>query len=274
MGIDNASYGITESPLDDIAYLARSEHRVPTLVALTERPRSRSELCELAGVSSSTVRRTLGEFEDRTWIRNEGYQYVATSLGAAIAVWMEDLIERVENERKLRDVWHWLPDSVCEFPIGTWEELNVTVADPDAPYRPVDRFELLLQKATKVRYLRSEIALMDPCFDVLRHRIHDGADITVISRPSCNEYFYSNYSESDKKMLQRDNFTVLEHDDLPSYGIGVLDEHAIITCHEQESGTVQALVDTDVPSVHQWVQSTYESYTSDARPFTPKATVE
>lgn len=67
-----------EQPLEDIAYLARSEHRVPTLVALTVRPRSRSELWEMAGVSSSTIRRTLTEFENRGWVRKEGYKYEAT----------------------------------------------------------------------------------------------------------------------------------------------------------------------------------------------------
>nr|WP_246308077.1 hypothetical protein [Halobaculum salinum] len=77
------------SAIVDIAYLTRSEHRVPTLVALTERPRSRAELCELTGVSSSTMRRTLDEFGDRRWIRKEEYQYVATRLGEAIASGME-----------------------------------------------------------------------------------------------------------------------------------------------------------------------------------------
>lgn len=35
------------TPIDDIAYLARSDHRGPTLIALTVRPRSRSELWEI-----------------------------------------------------------------------------------------------------------------------------------------------------------------------------------------------------------------------------------
>jgi len=56
------------SLIDDIAYLVRSEHRVTTLIDLTVRPRSRSELWEAAGVSSSTIRRTLREFEERGWI--------------------------------------------------------------------------------------------------------------------------------------------------------------------------------------------------------------
>jgi len=47
MGTDSTSHGTVGSSIGDIAYLARSEHRGPTLVALTDRPRSRSELREL-----------------------------------------------------------------------------------------------------------------------------------------------------------------------------------------------------------------------------------
>ena len=93
------------SLIEDVAYLTRSEHRVTTLVDLTVRPRSRSELWEAAGVSESTIRRTRREFEDRHWIRRDGYPYEATELGAFIATAMADLIERFDTERQLRDVW-------------------------------------------------------------------------------------------------------------------------------------------------------------------------
>lgn len=262
-----------DSPVVDIAYLARSEHRVPTLVALTERPRSRSELCELAGVSSSTMRRTLDEFDDRLWIRKDEYQYVATRLGEAIASGMEDLIERVETERTLRHVWHWLPDAIGEFPFETWSELTVTVAEPDAPYRPVGRFESLLRETTTVRSLRPEVALMDPCFDVLHRLIDEGVDVTLIDRPECHAYFISTYPDRSSAMMQRDNFTVLEHDDLPPYGIGLLDERVTISCYEQDSGTVHALIDTDAPAVREWAASAYETYRSGARRVEPQPSV-
>ncbi|WP_254767198.1 helix-turn-helix transcriptional regulator [Salinilacihabitans rarus] len=269
MGTDDIEHYPDDSPTGDIAYLARSRHRIPTLVALTERPRSRPELCELTGVSPSTMRRTLDEFEDRIWIRKDGYQYLATRLGEAIAAGVEELLERVETERKLRDVWHWLPDEVGAFPIETWADLTVTVAEPDVPYRPVNRFESLLRETTTLRFLRPEVALMEPCLDALYRVVDDGVDVTLIDRPNCHTYFFSTYPERSSEMLQRENFTVLEHEDLPPHGIGLLDERVTISCYEQDSGTVQALIDTDVPAVREWAQSVYDRYTPEARPVEP-----
>lgn len=75
-------------------------------------------------------------------------------------------------------------------------------------------------------------------------------------------------------MVQQDNFTVLEHDDLPPYGIGLLDECVTISCYEQGSGTVQALIDTVAPAVREWGKSVYETYTPGARQVEPQQCVE
>ena len=273
MALGNTKHCPSDSPIGDLAYLTRTEHRVTALIALTERPRSRSELCELTGVSSSTMRRTLDEFEDRIWIRKDGYQYVATRLGEVIASGMVDVLERVETERKLRHVWHWLPDEIGEFPLETWAELTVTVAEPDFPYRPVNRFESLLREASTVCFLRPEVALMDPCFDALEALVDDGVDVTLIDRPSCHTYFLSTYPTRSGKLLRQDNFTVLEHDDLPPYGVGVLDDRALVSCYEHASGTVQAVIDTDDPAVREWAQSVYERYAPDSRPIEPQQLV-
>ncbi|MFW5920053.1 MAG: helix-turn-helix transcriptional regulator [Halanaeroarchaeum sp.] len=269
MRIDNKG-----SAIDDIGYLSRSEHRVPALLALTDRPRSRAELCELTGVSSSTVRRTVSEFEDRTWVRKDGHQYVATQLGAAVAAGMDDLIELVETERKLRDVWHWLPDEVTELPVEAWSEMTVTLPEPDSPYRPVNRFESLLQQTNEVRYLRPEVALMEPCFDALPSLIDAGLNMTLIDRPSCHAYFITTYPERSLALERRDGFTVLEHDDLPRCGIGLLETRVTISCYEQDSGSVQALIDTDAQAISEWAEATYASYVTDARPVDPEAYVD
>ena len=211
------------------------------------------------------MRRTLDEFDDRLWIRKDEYQYVATRLGEAIASGVVDLIERVETERKLRDVWHWLPDAIGDFPFETWSELAITVAEPDAPYRPVRRFESLLRETTTVRFLHPEVALMDQCFPLLHQLVGEGVEMTLIDRPECHTYFLSTYPERSSEMVERNTFTILEHDDLPPYGIGLLDGCVTISCYEEGSGTVHALIDTDAPAVREWAKPVYETYKAGAR---------
>lgn len=263
-----------DSPIDDIAYLARSEHRVPTLVALTDRPRSRSELWELTGVSSSTIRRTLREFEDRCWIRRNGYQYEATQLGAAIADAMEELIDRVETEQTVRDIWHWLPDEESGFTIEMCVDATVTVAEPSDPYAPVNRFESLLQDKTTFRFVGSDVALFEPCKDVLRQQIVDGMETEIIDPPSVARYILSTYPDHCATPLESGNLTVLVHDELPRYGIGFFDDRIAISCYERDSGAVRVLIDTDVPAAREWAESTYATYRAEARPLTLEPPVE
>lgn len=248
------------SPIDDIAYLARSEHRAPTLVALTVRPRSRSELWEMTGVSSSTIRRTLREFEDRNWIRRNGYRYEATPLGAFIASAMAELIERVELERKLRHVWQWLPDEESGFTIEMCSDAVVTVAEADNPYAPVNRFLALTRETERLRILGSSLPLLEPCRDEFCGRVVDAMRTEIIDPPSVAKYIRSTYPELSARTLGSGNLTIRLHDDLPPYGICIFDRRVAVCGHDPDSVTVRVLVDTDSAEAREWAESTYTFY--------------
>ncbi|MDQ2050283.1 MarR family transcriptional regulator [Natronolimnohabitans sp. A-GB9] len=270
----NTNYRSSKSPIDDIAYLARSEHRVPTLVALTEQPRSRSELCELTGVSSSTIRRTLGEFEDRAWIRKEGYQYVATSLGRAIATGMEELIAQVETEQKLRDVCRYLPDDVIEFTLEMSSETTVTVADHDAPYRPVSRFRSLLLETERFQFLGVDIALLEPCREEFRQRILDGMQAEIINPPNAARYILATYPELCSEILESGNLKPLVHDDVPAYGLSFFDARIAVNDYDPDGAGVEVLIDTDTPAARKWAEAVYATYKAEARPLEYQQLIE
>ncbi|MBX0296831.1 helix-turn-helix transcriptional regulator [Haloarcula nitratireducens] len=255
MGSDNKG-----SPIDDIGYLARSEHRAPTLVALTVRPRSRSELWEMAGVSSSTIRRTLREFEGRNWIYRDGYQYEATPLGAYIAAAVAELIERVEIERTVRDVWQWLPDEESGFTIEMCAAAVVTVAEADNPYAPINRFRTLIGDTDRFRFVGSDIALLEPCRDEFCQRVIDGMQTEIIDPPSVATYIRSTYPDLSAETLASGNLTIRLHDDLPPYGIGIFDHRIAICGHDPDSVTVRVLLDTDSEDAREWAESKFEFY--------------
>jgi predicted transcriptional regulator len=250
----------TGTPIDDIAYLARSEHRAPTLIALTVRPRSRSELWEMTGVSESTIRRTLGEFEDRDWVYRDGYQYEATQLGAFVASAVAELIDRVETERKLRGVWRSLPDEDTGFTIEMCADATVTVADPEDPARPIVRFCTLIEASEQLRVTGLDVAMLDSCKDELCDRIVDGMQAELINPPRVASYVRSNCPEQFSTALESGNLDVRLHDDLPPFGVGIFDDRIAVIGYDREAVSVRVLVDTDDPDAREWAESTFDSH--------------
>lgn len=250
----------TSTPLDDIEFLARSNHRVTVLSALARRPQSRADLRAMTGVSQSTIGRTLRAFEDRRWIRRDGRHYEATQLGAFVAAGMRELIDRLETERSLRDIWQWLPNETSGFTLEMVSDAVVTVAEADDPYRPVNRFTSLLQETDRLRFVRFDLALLEPCKDELCQRILDGMDTEIIDPPSVVTHIRSTYPEQFAAALESGNLTVRVHDDLPHYGIGIFDERIAVTGYDPTSGTVTVLIDTDAPEAREWAESVYTAY--------------
>ena len=260
--------------VDDVAFLARSTHRVVALGALAERPRSRSELLATTGVSSSTIGRTLGAFERRNWIRRNGRAYEATQLGAFVASGMRRLTERLETERRLRDVWQWLPDEASGFTVDMCADAVVTVAGATDPYRPVNRFRSLLGRTDRFRFVGFDLALLEPCKDEFRRRVVDGMRAEIIDPPSVARHVLSIYPDHCVAPLESGNLSILIHDDVPPYGVSLFDDRVGISGYDPDSGTVQVLVDTDAPAARAWAESTYETYRREARPFAPEVVAE
>ena len=262
----------TDSAIDDIAYLTRSEHRIPTLVALAERPRSRPELYELTEMSPATIGRTLKEFKARRWVREEGHQFLATSLGESMASWTEELLKRVEAEHKLRDIYHQLPHEVIEFALEM--RSTVTVNEPDAPYRALNRYRSLLHDSTQYRFVGFDAGLYEACKDEFRQRIRDGMEAELIDSPSVARYMCTKYPERCADLLKRENMTAYVQEDVPQYGVCLFDDCFAICVYHSDSAGVMAVIDTDAPEALSWAESVYASYKADARLLEPQAIIE
>lgn len=246
--------------IDDIAYLVRSEHRIQTLVALTIRPRSRSELCELTEVSSSTIRRTLREFEKRNWVRKKKYRYEAMPLGAFVSSAMEELIQQFETEQELRGVWQWLPGQQDGFTLEMCSDAVVTVSDAEDPYRPVTRFVSLLDETDEFRAVSFDVAFFEPCKDEFSQQVIDGMHTEIINPPRVARYIRSTCSTQFVEVLESEEFTVRLHDDLPNYGICLFDDRVAISGYDSDGVTVRVLVDTGSTEAREWAESMYATY--------------
>ena len=246
--------------LDEISFLTRSEHRVLALVAMSTRPRSRSEIGEITNASSSTIRRTLRDFEERHWIERDGYQYETTELGSYIANAMSHLLDRFETERRLREVWEWLPESMSGFSLDMCMDAQVTVATAEDPYQPVSRFTDLIETTGNLQFVNFDVAVLEPIRSTLCERIVDGMTTELIAPPRVIRYIRSTYPAEFEQPLESGNLTVRIHHDLPSYGVGVFDDRVAIACYDSDGVTVRVVVDSTGERALDWAESVYQRH--------------
>ena len=257
-----------DSSIEEIEFVASSKHRVGVLDALAGGGCDRDELRSATGASSPTMGRVLGDFEDRRWIERIGPTYELTPLGAFVAERFTDLREAMRTERKLRNVWRWLPREMEGFSVELFADAVVAYPGPGYPYEPVERVIQLVEESDSMCGLGTtvfkSIANEAVCLAVL-----DGMEFEYVYPPEVLAATVAWDPEMMEKAAGRDNCTVLVHDDLPDRercGIGIFDERVGICCHDADSRALLAWIDTDAPEAREWARSVFERYRREARP--------
>lgn len=260
----------TGLPLDEIEFLARSEHRVAVLCALTERPHSRADLRAVTGASSSTIGRMIGEFEDRCWVERVEHRYETTSLGAFVAEGTMALLERMETERTLREVWRWLPVEEIGFDIELFADAVVRIPEFGSPYRTVGRFAELVERTETIRAFTTTTVSTD--MDVLFRNVIDGMEAELMWPADLTETVLASHPERISAAIESGNLTILTNDDLPC-ACALFDDRVGLAGYDRETGIMRATVDTDAAEARRWAEELYESYRRDGRPLDPEAIV-
>lgn len=256
------------SALDEVEFLARSAHRVTVLDALAGRPRDRAALRRVTGASSPTVGRILADFQERQWVARDGPTYELTPLGEFVAERFGALCEAMETERKLRDVWQWLPREMEGFSVDAFADAVVSYPGPGYPYQPVARVTQLIEGIDAMRGFGSTVFKSINNETVYR-AVVDGMDYESIYTPAVLEATVAWNPERVAEAVACDNCVILLGDDLPEespFGITIFDDRVGICCHDSETGMLEAFVDTDAPEAREWAVSVYERHRADARP--------
>lgn len=254
--------------LDDVEFLARSDHRVAVLDALAGSARDRRELLDATGASSPTMGRILGDFEDRRWIERDGSAYRLTPLGEFVAERFADLRTAMATERKLRGVWRWLPREMAGFSVELFEDAVVSYPGPGYPYEPVDRVTRLIEETDEMRGFGTTVFKSVNNATVCRS-VLDGMNYEYVYDPEVLAATVAWDPERVARATACENCTILVHDDLPDSdrcGIGIFDDRIGICCHDAETGMLEAVVDTDAPEAREWAVSVFERHRAEARP--------
>jgi predicted transcriptional regulator len=240
------------------------------LGALAERPLDRSTLRTVTGASSPTIGRILSDFADRRWTTRTGRTYELTPLGAFVAERFGDLRDAMETERRLRDVWRWLPREMEGFTVDLFTDAVVSYPGPGYPYEPVERVTQLIEGTTAMRGFGTTVFKSINNETVCRC-VHEGMAYEYIYSP---EILRATVAWNPRRVFEAascENCTILLHDSLPDEercGLGIFDDRIGICCHDAETGMLEALVDTGAPEAREWAVSVFDRHRADARPLT------
>lgn len=109
-----------------------SAYRADALRKLVDEPSDRDTLREAKGASKAIIARLLSEFEERNWVDRDGHQYELTDPGHVVAEVFLELVDTVETERLLRDVWQYLPTELSGFIISLFDAAVVAFTEAGA----------------------------------------------------------------------------------------------------------------------------------------------
>ena len=249
-------------PLDDVAFLARSAHRVRVLETLAEGALTRRDLHEGTGVSQPTLGRVLGAFEDRNWVERRGREYALTSWGELVAAAFVDLLDTVGTVQRFGDVVGLLPTDRMDFDVERFESATVTTPLPGDVLRHVRRAEELIDGANHVRILTDTISprtledqherLVNGPGDLLLESVITGNAIEqALATPALVELI--------RDLLESGRAPVHRYDGTIPMTLVLADDVAILAPAD-EHGIPGALIETEDAVVRDWVEGQFEAY--------------
>jgi predicted transcriptional regulator len=249
-----------ESALEEIEFLALSPNRVRVLSLLAEGRRTRPDLESAVGASQATLSRILGDFEDRSWVRKDGSEYVATATGRLVADGFTDLLDILETESELRGLVRYLPTHAMDFDLRHLADATITTPTQTRPNAPVKRLLDLVGDAETVRSFSH--AFNEQNLSVVKRRVSAG-ELTfsgVFSKGAIEALAEdADLREPLVSLLSSEGATIRVREEGIPLAVTIADGTVHLLLRD-ENGILQAAVDTDAEAVRSWAVDTFDHY--------------
>jgi predicted transcriptional regulator len=252
--------------LETVAFLAGSENRVRVLMALAERPLSRTDLQSATEVTRATLARVLSDLEDRGWVRREGQQYEATRAGRALADSFRSTTETAAALETLGDLARWFPFDDVAFEVRHLHDARVVRPTKADAIRPVTRSLELIGEAERIRILGSQHA--PPALAAFRERIETG-ELRIDLVVTCEAFETLRAAEHDTDHLRylvgHDRASVAVTDTDLDGNYAANDDTIVLTVAD-DNGAPQAIVESEALAVREWFDDRFETVRAEATP--------
>lgn len=258
----------TESSIDDVAFLARSDHRVDVLAELAEGDRTRRELRDATGIIQPTLGRVLSGFEERDWIEKNGSTYALTPFGAVLAEQFEEMVAVVNTMRFFRGVSHHLPLEEMDFDLRRFGHARITTPSPTDATAHLRREEELAEAAAFIRHLCS--SAFPPHIKTYRDRIVEGGQRfeAVITADALDAAGTDPETAAwVRDIADADTATIYRYEGPVSYQLGIHDDTAVIVPLD-DNGAPCAVIETEDDVIREWVTDELDAYRSRASQLT------
>ncbi|WP_121742358.1 helix-turn-helix transcriptional regulator [Natronorubrum halophilum] len=236
----------------------------PILEALLEEPLDRREIEARLDVSRATSHRYTQWLAEQDFVEKIDGRFQLTWHGAVIA---EEVLRLEANVRTAHRITPLL-DAVCEdhrdFILEPFVGATVTVAEPDNPYKPAERFVALVDESDTFRGFNT--THMAPLvLGEFHQQVFEKTDTEIIYLPHIVENFVETCPERAREAIDSGHLALRTRDDLP-YGLALFDERVGIGGYEETTGFMQVFVDTDSPIACEWGERVYASVRADSDP--------
>ncbi|WP_433633121.1 helix-turn-helix transcriptional regulator [Halomicrococcus sp. NG-SE-24] len=234
----------------------------PALEALLKEPLDRREIEDRLDISRATSHRYIQWLDEQEFVEKVDGRFQLTWRGAVIA---EEILRFEANVRTAHSLTPLL-DAVCDdhrdFVLEPFVNSTINVAEPNDPYRPVERFMALVRESETFRGFNT--THMAPlALGEFHQRLFEDIDTEIIYLPSIAGKLFETHPERAKKAIKRGHLALRTRGTLP-YGLAIFDERVGIGGYDEATGIMQVFVDTDEPIAREWAERVYTSVRDDS----------
>jgi predicted transcriptional regulator len=250
-----------------VSFLAGSENRVETLVALRDGGAvDQREIADSVDASRRTVKRTLNDLEERGWViaENGTSDCRISALGGIVLDTYLEVVNRLEPATHCAPFLQRVPTEAFDLDPSALADAEVVVAAENQPYAPMDRVLEVRRNASQIREVVN-IVQADSAGQ-LRERVANGklaAEIVleagVLDAIAAND----DYAAEFEAAATADGATFYTYEGSIPYVFGLMDDTVILGVND-DKGMPEAVVVSDDPAVQEWAEDRFESYRSAA----------
>ncbi|UTF52623.1 transcriptional regulator [Natronosalvus rutilus] len=234
----------------------------PVLEALLEEPLDRREIEDRLDVSRATSHRFTQWLDEQGFTEKVDGRFQLTGRGEVVAEEVLRFEANVHTAQKLTPLLDVICEDHREFVVEPFVDATVTVAEPDDPYRPVERFISLVQETETFRGFNT--THMAPlALGGFHEQLFDATDTEIVYLPHIAEKLFDTYPERAQKAIENGYLALRTRNHLP-YGLALFDECVGIGGYDETTGHMQVFVETDAPIAMEWAERVYNSVRADS----------